>query len=101
MEKAEAERNIREIRDKIDDIDFQIISLFGERNRLVEKIVIYKTGKTDVVARERQEEIIRSRRTFAERFGLNPDLIEKIYRILIKNNIQKELEILEHKENKK
>ncbi len=98
MEKGEADRNIREIRDKIDDIDFQIIGLFGERNRLVEKIVTYKTGKADVVAKERQEEIIRSRRTLAERFGLNPDLIEKIYRILIKNNIQKELEILEQKE---
>ena len=98
MEKAEADRNMREIRDKIDDIDFRIISLFGERNRLVEKIVTYKTGKADVVAKERQEEIIRSRRTLAERSGLNPDLIEKIYRILIKNNIQKELEILEQKE---
>lgn len=98
MEKAEADRNIREIRDKIDDIDFQIISLFGERNRCVEKIVTYKTGKADVIAKERQEEIISSRRAIAERFGLNPELIAKMYRILIKNNIKKELEILEQRE---
>jgi chorismate mutase len=98
MEKGEAASNIREIRDEIDNIDFQIISLLGERNSCVEKIVRFKTGKADVIAKKRQEEIIISRRALAERFGLNPDLIEKIYRILIKNNIQKELEILEQKE---
>jgi len=98
MENREAFKKIQEIRDNIDEIDFQIIKLFGERNHCVERIARFKTDKAGVIAKKRQEELISLRRRWAEQFNLNPDLYEKIYRMLIKSNIQKELDILEQKE---
>ena len=93
-------KNIQEIRDSIDEIDFSILKLFGDRNRCVEEIVCFKTDKAEVIAKKRQKELLALRRKWAKDFSLNPDLFEKIFKMLINNNIQKELEILErHKLN--
>ena len=93
-------KNIQEIRDSIDEIDFQILKLFGDRNRCVEEIVKFKKNKAGVIAKQRQSELLALRRKWAIDFNLNPDLFEKIFRLLINNNIQKELEILERQEYK-
>ena len=92
-------KNIQEIRDSIDEIDFQILKLFGDRNRCVEEIVKFKKDKEGVIAKQRQAELLKLRRKWASDFNLNPELIEKIFKMLINNNIQKELEILERQEN--
>ena len=93
-------KNIGEIRDHIDEIDLQIMKLFGERNRCVEEIVNFKTDIAGIVANERQKEVIALRRKWAENYKLDPDLYEKIYKMLIKSNIQKELRIFEEKDSK-
>lgn len=87
-------KNIQEIRDSIDEIDFNILKLFGDRNRLVEEIINYKTDKASVIAKSRQIELLELRRKWAKEFNLNPNLFEKIFKILIESNIQKELGIL-------
>lgn len=91
-------KDIQEIRDSIDEIDFQILKLFSDRNRCVEEIINYKTEKAEVIAKKRQEELLELRRKWAEDFELNPDLFEKIFKMLIKSNIQKELKMLEQQE---
>lgn len=100
MEDSKDFKNIQEIRDSIDEIDFRILELFGARNRLVKEIVKYKTNAKDVVAKERLAELFASRRKWAVDFNLNPDLFEKIFKMLIDSNIQMELEILEQQKNK-
>jgi chorismate mutase len=92
-------KSIEEIRDSIDEIDFHILKLFGDRNRCVEEIVNFKTDKAGVIAKKRQLELLASRRKWAKEFNLNPDLYEKIFKMLINSNIQKQLEILEIQEN--
>ena len=87
-------KNIQEIRDSIDEIDFNILKLFGDRNRCVEEITNYKTDKASVIAKSRQIELLELRRKWAKEFNLNPDLFEKIFKMLIESNIQKELSIL-------
>jgi chorismate mutase len=91
-------KDIQEIRDSIDEIDLLILKLFGDRNRCVEAIMNFKTDKAGVVAIKRQEELLRLRRKWAEDFNLNPDLFEKIFKILIESNIQKQMAILEQNE---
>ena len=86
--------NIKEIRDTIDEIDYQILKLFGDRNRCVEKIINFKSDKEGVVAKKRQEEVLELRRKWAEEFNIDPDLFEKIYIILINSNIEKQLGML-------
>ncbi len=90
--------NLQEIRKCIDELDFQILKLFGDRNRYVEEIVKYKTDKKEVIAKTRQKELLALRRKWAKEFNLNPDLFEKIFKMLIHKNIQKELELLDQKE---
>ena len=93
-------KNILEIRNCIDEIDFQIMKLFGDRNRCVEEIVNFKTGKAEIIANERQKEVIALRREWAANFDLDPDLFERIFKLIIKGNIQKELRLSEQKQNK-
>jgi len=90
-------KNIQEIRNEIDKIDHEILKLFGERNRCVEEIVQFKKDKSQVVAKTRQEELFAVRRKWAREFNLDPNLFERIYKMLIENNIQKQMEFLEKK----
>jgi chorismate mutase len=89
-------KNIQEIRDTIDEIDYRILKLFGDRNRCVEEIINFKSDKAGVVAKKRQEEVLELRRKWAEEFNIDPDLFEKIYKMLINSNIKKQMEMLEH-----
>ena len=87
-------KNIQEIRDTIDMLDYQILKLFGDRNRCVEKIINFKYDKEGVVAKKRQDEVLELRRKWAEEFNIDPDLFEEIYRILINSNIEKQMGML-------
>lgn len=87
---------MEEIRNGIDEIDYQILQLFSQRYSFVKEIVKFKTDEESVIAETRQKEVIRQRREWAEKLDLNPDLFEEIYRIVLKFNINKELEILKN-----
>lgn len=87
---------MEEIRKGIDEIDYQILQLFSQRYSFVKEIVKFKTDEESVIAETRQKEVIRQRREWAEKLDLNPDLFEEIYRIVLKFNINKELEILKN-----
>lgn len=86
-------KNIEEIRKAIDEIDYQILELYSQRNEFVKAIVKFKSDEASVVAKERQMEVIEKRRKWAIELGLNPDFIEEIYWKLMNSNVQKELEI--------
>ena len=92
-------KNIEEIREAIDGIDYQIMELYSKRYEFVKAIVKFKSDEASVVAKERQKEVIEKRREWAIKLGLNPDFIEEIYWKLMNSNVQKELEILNTKQN--
>lgn len=85
--------NIEEIRQCLDELDFQIIELLGKRLNYINEIVKFKIDEEDIVANARQREVIDLRRKLAENNNLDPDLIEKLYRTLIEFNIKKELKL--------
>jgi isochorismate pyruvate lyase len=89
-------KNIEEIRDAIDGIDFQIMKLFSERYEFVKEIVKFKTDEASVIAETRQKQVIEKRREWAVELGLNPDLFEDIFWTLMRYNVRKELEILKN-----
>lgn len=99
MKNAENCENIQEIRNEIDGIDQQILELFKLRLDYVSEIVKFKSDADEIIALERQLEVFGQRREWAEQLGLNPDLIENIYRTLINWNLQKEMEIYNNTEN--
>ena len=87
-------RSIEEVREEIDALDKQIISLLGKRFSFVKEIVNYKFNKDDIVARKRYGEVIESRREMALTNNLSPDVIEKMYRMLIEYFIEEQHKIL-------
>ena len=88
-------QSIEEVRAEIDSLDRQIISLLGRRYSFVKEIVRFKSNKDEIVAKERYDEVIRSRREMAKQYDLSPDVIEKLYRGLIAYNIEEEHRILQ------
>jgi len=84
----------QEIRDAIDSIDTEIMLLFGKRFEYVKEIVKFKTDEKSIIAAKRREEVIQERRRLATENGLDPDIFEKIYRILIEHFISEEMNIL-------
>jgi chorismate mutase len=83
-----------EIRQQIDAIDKEIIALFARRFEYVQAIVKFKKDAESVVAQDRKNEVIELRGKWAEESGLDKSTFEEIYRLLIDNNIDKEMEIL-------
>ena len=86
-----------EVRNEIDNIDHQIMMLYGERHKFVEEIVRFKNDEESIVAHDRKKQVIKDRRKWAIENGLDPDTFEKMYNLLIESNIKRELEILKMK----
>lgn len=86
-----------EIRNEIDKIYKQIIELFAERHKYVEEIVRFKNDKEGVIAQDRKQQVILDRGEWAGNLGLDAETFEKIYQILIENNIKHELKLLKRK----
>lgn len=92
--------NIDEIRNEIDRIDTEIIRLLGERFEFVKEVVKYKSkDKDSIVAKQRYDSVIETRRRLAEENGLNPELIESIYIQLLNHFIGEELKIIDKEKN--
>ena len=84
-----------EIRQQIDIVDKEIITLFAKRFEYVSEIVKFKNDVESVIAQDRKNEVIEVRGKWAEELGLDKLTYETIYKVLIENNINKELDILE------
>lgn len=90
--------NIDEVRQAIDQLDQKIIRLLGERFSYVKEVIRFKEpDEKSVIARDRFNAVLNSRRKLAVEAGLDPDIIEKIYRDLLNYFIQEELRLIKKK----
>lgn len=87
--------SLAEARAAIDLIDTEIIRLLGNRAGYVRQVVRFKQTTEDVRAPARYAELMQRRRELAEAAGLNPDVIEGMYKLLVDNFIKEELELLQ------
>nr|WP_319266568.1 chorismate mutase [uncultured Draconibacterium sp.] len=92
--------SLEEIRNEIDKIDEHIVLLFAERHKYVEAIVRFKNDKDAIIAQERKDAVIQQRRKWAEEKGLNADVFEQVYTLLVESNIEHEMELLKIKNSK-
>ncbi len=91
--------NIQEIRDALDQIDLEIVKLFALRNKYVKEIVKFKSGDKSIVASERRDLVLKQRKTWAQESGLDPEMMEEIFKLHIEKNIQMQLDIFKKKDN--
>jgi isochorismate pyruvate lyase len=84
--------NKADIREAIDQIDHEIVALLGKRAAYVQAIVKFKNSPDEVRADERFRTVLQQRRQWAQEMGINPDMIEQMYRILVEHFIADEME---------
>src|SRR5215470_12313638 len=83
--------DISAVRAEIDRIDREVIALLGQRFAYVKAAAKFKTSREGGKAPDRLEAMLRQRREWAESFGLDPDVIEKLYRDLVSYFIGEEM----------
>ena len=83
--------NIQEVRDEIDIIDREVIEALSKRFQYVIAAARFKTSEASVRAPDRFQAMLQQRREWASESGLNPDVVENIYRDLVNYYIQEEL----------
>lgn len=91
MKTPEECADMADIRREIDQLDYQVIQLLGQRFAYVKAASKFKTSEGSVKAPERLKAMLVQRRDWAEGAGLNPDVIEKMYQDLVNHFIAEEL----------
>lgn len=81
-----------EIREAIDHIDAQIIQLLGTRFEYVKAAAKFKTNEASVRSPDRVQVMLKQRQIWAETAGLDPVIIENLYRSLIQYFTEVELQ---------
>nr|AAU82152.1 hypothetical protein GZ11A10_7 [uncultured archaeon GZfos11A10] len=89
--------NMTEIRTAIDSIDNQIVELIDSRSKYVKEAAKFKKDEKAVTDSNRVQEVINSKKELAEKYGASPELIEKIYKIMIDFFINEEMKEWESK----
>jgi isochorismate pyruvate lyase len=84
--------SLEEVRAEIDSLDEEIVRLIGRRAHYVKAAARFKTSEAHVAAPDRQKAMLAVRREWAGREGLDPALIEDLYRRLVAWFIDRELE---------
>lgn len=93
--KAPAEcTSIEDVRAAIDAIDQDIVRGLGLRFEYVKAITRFKKTETDVRAPDRYHAVLQARRDWAQAAGLDPDVVEQMYRLLIDHFIAEEMKDL-------
>lgn len=84
---ADSDKTLAGLRDRIDDVDSQLIQLLKLRNELTSKVgeVKSQTGMPIYVP-TRESEMIAARREQASSIGLSPDLAEDVLRRVIRDS---------------
>lgn len=91
MKEPQECHNMQDIRSAIDSLDRDIINKFGQRFEYVKAAAKFKQTTEDVRSSDRFSAMLQQRRIWAEENKLNPDIIEKLYRDLVKYFINEEL----------
>lgn len=85
---------MKKFRKKINKIDKKIIRLLAERIWLMKPIAEYKLkNNLEIHQPEREKKIINEQKKLAKEFNINPEFIEKIFKLTIEEctHIQKEI----------
>ncbi|WP_419384776.1 chorismate mutase [Acinetobacter sp. ULE_I010] len=83
--------SLEQVREKIDQLDQELIELIATRQYYVDQAVRFKRTAEDVKSPERVQQVINKVRQQAIDVGTNPDLVENLYREMIQHFIQREL----------
>lgn len=97
-DKFEFDKEILALRSRIDEIDGQILFLLAQRQAQVEKVVKFKKKHNiPVYHPAREEDLISKLRAQAGKTNLDPDFMEDLYRVILKQSRVKQIDQLQGK----
>ncbi len=76
-------RSLENVRENIDRLDREIVTLMAERGNYVIEAASFKTSAADVEAPLRVEQVIAKVRAIATVTGLDPQVADETYRAMI------------------
>jgi isochorismate pyruvate lyase len=82
--------SLEEIRAGMDAIDREIVALIARRVEHVRAAAQFKTTSAGVAAPDRVAAVLKTRREWAEAAGLDGDVIEGLYRELVRYCVSEE-----------
>ncbi|KMT55415.1 chorismate mutase [Pseudomonas fildesensis] len=80
-----------QVRENIDLLDQQIVTLLAERGGYVSQAARFKKDSDGVKAPQRVEQVITKVRDLSLEVGANPEVTEQVYRAMIAAFIEQEL----------
>jgi chorismate mutase-like protein len=84
-----------DFRERIDGIDEKIVRLISERLDICKAVAKYKSeNDIPMMQPERVREVLVKRRELADELDLNPDLVERIYKLIVEEACILEDEII-------
>lgn len=83
--------SLEQVREHIDLLDRQIVSLIAQRGAYVSQAARFKKDSNAVKAPQRVEQVFAKVRALANELGANPHVTEDVYRAMIAAFIQQEL----------
>ncbi|MBV5321345.1 MAG: chorismate mutase [Sulfuricurvum sp.] len=89
--KIEECHSLAEVRSYIDHLDDQIVELIAARNGYVKQAANFKHSLEEIKANERMEAVMDRVRTRAMEFGVSPNLLTKLYSIMIDAMVEAEI----------
>ncbi len=86
---------MQELRAQIDNLDCQLVEILGVRATYIDRASQLKPGE-GLPARipDRVEEVVQRVRSASEKTGLDPELAERLWRILIDWSIAREERVI-------
>ena len=82
---------LAEVRAEIDRLDHTVVEAIGQRKEYVHAAVRFKGSESDVQAPDRQRKMLAARRFWAEEKGVDPDLVESLFRQIVAHFVSLEL----------
>ena len=84
-------KSLEEVRKHIDQLDDQIVELIAARNAYVKQAANFKHSIEEIKANERMEAVMDRVRYKAMEFGVSPNLLTKLYTIMIDAMVESEI----------
>ena len=84
-------KSLGEIRSQIDQLDRSLITTISRRQEYVHAAAHFKRSEDQVHAHDRQRSMLAERRHWAESEGVDPDLIEALFRTMVEHFIRAEM----------
>jgi len=83
--------SLEEVRSEIDKLDEQIVELIALRSRFVRQAAKFKASIEEIKAEDRVRAVVDHAREKAIEKGINPNMMEDLYRIMINEMVETEI----------